>query len=462
MGSSNTKLPDGLLVAWYGDDFTGSAAVAEVLSFAGLPSVLFLDIPTPEQLARFPGMRGIGIAGTARSHSPDWMQENLPQRFEYLKSLKAPISHYKTCSTLDSSPEIGSIGKAIELAQSVFHSKWVPVLHAAPAIRRYQCFGHLFAAAPDGVFRLDRHPVMAHHPVTPMDESDVARHLAKQTCLPIGLVDLEMLSDLQGLSQQAQDFSTLMSLDTVSQADLTAVGQLIWQERGAGLFAVGSQGVEYALVNHWQRTGAITRDMAPPKTAGKAGNIIVVSGSVSHVTERQIDWALQNGFGAVHLDAVEILAGSKRCEKAISTAVEDALKVLNSGKDPIVFTAKGPDDPQIARFHQAVAQSDATTDAANNAIGAALGQVLKLLLRRSDVRRAVVSGGDTSGHATRELDIFALTAIAPTIPGATLFQAHSDDVGFDDLQLALKGGQMGTDDYFGWIKHGGGAAQQGE
>ena len=46
-------LPDGLLVAWYGDDFTGSAAVMEVLTFAGLPSVLFLDLPTPEQLARF-------------------------------------------------------------------------------------------------------------------------------------------------------------------------------------------------------------------------------------------------------------------------------------------------------------------------------------------------------------------------------------------------------------------------
>ena len=49
------SLAEGILVAWYGDDFTGSAATMEVLAFAGLPSVLFLDLPTPEMLARFPG-----------------------------------------------------------------------------------------------------------------------------------------------------------------------------------------------------------------------------------------------------------------------------------------------------------------------------------------------------------------------------------------------------------------------
>ena len=70
----------------------------------------------------------------------------------------------------------------------------------------------------------------------------------------------------------------------------------------------------------------------------------------------------------------------------------------------------------------------------------------------------MISGGDTSGHATRELGIFALTALAPTIPGASLLAAHTDAADLSGLQLALKGGQMGTDDYFGWIKRGGGTA----
>ena len=86
-------LPDGPLLTFYGDDFTGSSAVMEVTAFAGLPTVLFLNPPTPEQLAQFADRRIIGIAGIARSQSPAWMDRNLPPVFDLLRSLGAPIAH---------------------------------------------------------------------------------------------------------------------------------------------------------------------------------------------------------------------------------------------------------------------------------------------------------------------------------------------------------------------------------
>jgi len=107
-------LPDGLLVAYYGDDFTGSTSVMEVMTFAGLPTVLFLDMPTDAQVARFAGYRSIGIAGVARSQTPAWMDAHLPPVFHKLAALGAPIAHYKVCSTFDSAPHVGSIGRAIE------------------------------------------------------------------------------------------------------------------------------------------------------------------------------------------------------------------------------------------------------------------------------------------------------------------------------------------------------------
>ena len=93
--------------------------------------------------------------------------------------------------------------------------------------------------------------------------------------------------------------------------------------------------------------------------------------------------------------------------------------------------------------------------AINQTIGVHLGQILANILRKSGLRRAVVSGGDTSGHATRQLGIFALSALAPTIPGAALFKAHAEGE-MHGLELALKGGQMGSVDYFSWIRDGGG------
>ena len=454
MTAVEKKLPDGPLVAWYGDDFTGSAAVLEALAFAGLPSVLFLDIPSEIQLARFPGVRGIGIASIARSKGPDWMAEHLPPAFDWLAARRAPITHYKVCSTLDSAPHIGSIGRAIDIAAPRFNAPWIPCLIAAPANRRYQIFGHLFASAPGGVFRLDRHPVMARHPVTPMDESDVASHIARQTDRPMGLIDIETLEDGAdaALRKEIDRGADIISLDSLTEAHLGCAGRLIWEHRGDGLFAVGSQGVEHALVAHWRDAGLLER-VETTESAGAVERMVVVSGSVSPVTALQIEWAVANGFEAILLDAARVIGGDQAAEHA---AFEAAFAALSAGRDPLVLTARGPDDPAIAAMRTATQRLGVAEDAANARIGEALGRLLARILKTSGLRRAAISGGDTSGHASRQLGLFAFTACAPTIPGAALLTAHAEDEQIDGLHLALKGGQMGSPDYFGWIKRGGG------
>ena len=148
-------LPEGTLVAFYGDDFTGSSAAMEALAFAGLDTVLFLAPPTPERLAAFSGYRGIGIAGVARSRDPDWMSRHLPPIFRLLKGLGAPVVHYKVCSTFDSAPHVGSIGRAIDLAADIFDG-WIPLVVGDPGMGRFQSFGHLFALAQGKGYRLDR------------------------------------------------------------------------------------------------------------------------------------------------------------------------------------------------------------------------------------------------------------------------------------------------------------------
>jgi len=181
-------LPTAPLIAFYGDDFTGASASMEVTAFAGLETVLFLSPPSRERLDAFNSARVIGIAGVARAQSPQWMDENLPEVYDLLASTGAQIVHYKVCSTFDSAPHVGSIGHAIDLASRRFEG-WTPMIVADPGMGRYQASGNLFAGAQGSVHRLDRHPVMSRHPVTPMDEADLALHLARQTNRKIGLVD---------------------------------------------------------------------------------------------------------------------------------------------------------------------------------------------------------------------------------------------------------------------------------
>ncbi|ARU00394.1 four-carbon acid sugar kinase family protein [Yoonia vestfoldensis] len=450
-------LPEGPLVAWYADDFTGAAAVMEVLSFAGLPAMLFLAPPTAQQLARYPDLQGIGVASTARAQTPGWMDAELPDIFAQLAGLNPQILHYKVCSTLDSAPQVGSIGRAIEIGAAVCAPAVVPVLIAAPQMRRYQCFGHLFAGFQDQIYRLDRHPVMSCHPVTPMHEADVAKHIAEQSprldvsCL--SLPDLPVATALPGLPAQPGQIA-VVTLDCMDSRSESNAGRLIWESRQTSPFVVGSQGVEYALVRHWQDTGQILVHAAP-KGVGHVDKMVVVSGSVSPTTAAQISWAKANGFAGIAFDATCVCAAPRDVTQEIARCIGMGLHALSQGSVPLIYTAQGPDDPAVARFRAAVDASTQSMDQANQQIGDALGRVLHHILRASGARRAIAAGGDTAGHVTRQLGIFALSALAPTIAGAALFQAHADGP-MDGLELALKGGQMGSPDYFGWIRDGGG------
>lgn len=447
------------LVAWYGDDFTGSAACMEALTFAGLPSVLFLAPPTERQAKRFHGVRGLGMAGTARAKGPEWMRENLPAVFDWMHGTGARLCHYKICSTLDSSPQLGSIGCATELAATRFGS-WMPVFVAAPAIRRYQAFGNLFAAGPEGVSRLDRHPVMRCHPVTPMHEADVRLVLAEQTRSEIGLITVEDLVS-PGAAEAAADRERragrrIVAIDTVSASDLATVGGLLWAQANCHTFAIGSQGVEYALIAHWRAQGLL-QPVPPAPGAGEVNQIIVVSGSSSTVTAEQIGHAAACGFHVLRFDAA---ASMHDPGMEAAATVSAGLDALGRGESVLVHSVRGPSDPSIRTFRETANRRGISMRAANRELGMALGRVLAELLDRSGIRRAVVCGGDTSGQVAAQLDLFALTALAPTVPGAALYRAHSETAAHDGLELALKGGQMGSPDYFDWIRLGGGPARE--
>ena len=443
-----SRLPDGPLIAFYGDDYTGSSAVMEVLSFAGLPTVLFLGLPTPAQLARFEDMRAVGIAGVARSQSPAWMDAHLPPIFERLATLKAPISHYKICSTFDSAPHVGSIGRAAEIGAAVFGGDWHPLVVGAPAIARYQAFGNLFAAI-DGVgYRLDRHPVMARHPVTPMDEGDVRVHLARQTDLPLGLVDVVAMKAGRGderLATEQGGGARIIALDVLDEKSLAEAGRLVWQHRGEHLFALGSQGLEYALVAHWRRAGLLAPE-APAVAPPRAEHLAVVSGSCSPITAGQISHALGHGFDGIRLDATRAVDAAA-WEAELARGASAALTALGKGRDPLVFTASGPDDPAVPALAHALDAAGASPAEVNARIGDGLGRVLDEVVRRAGLKRAIISGGDTSGHAGMALGIYAVTALAPLAPGSPLCRAYADDA-HDGLEIAFKGGQMGRPDFF--------------
>jgi uncharacterized protein YgbK (DUF1537 family) len=450
------SLPQGALIAFYGDDFTGASAAMEIAAFAGLPTVLFIDVPKPEQLAEFADRRVIGVAGVARSKDPEWMDRNLPPVFELLRSIGAPIVHYKVCSTFDSAPHVGSIGRAADLGTAVLGSGWLPVVVSDPGMGRYQAFGNLFAMAGGVGYRLDEHPTMSRHPVTPMDDANIARHLGKQTSKKIGLVDFVAVKQGNADARLASELKAgaeIVFLDVLDRETLQEAGRMIWENRGERLFGIGSQGFEAALVAYWQSAGLIPVESQSFR-ASPVPQIACVSGSVSPVTAAQIAHAVENGFTAIPVDAAHAVDPGG-WEKELARAADQALSVLRRGGDPLVYTAAGPDDPAVTTLRSAIAASGVRADVVNERIGTGLGWILNRLLRDGRLTRVVAAGGDSSSYAASVLGIYALTAIAPLAPGSPLCRAHTHDKLPGGLEIALKGGQVGAPDFFCRAKRGG-------
>ncbi len=450
---------DRLVLSYYGDDFTGSTDVMEALTFAGVRTVLFLAPPEAGQIGRFEGVEAVGVAGRTRSMSPSEMGDELLPVYRRFRELGTPVVHYKTCSTFDSSPEIGSIGRAIDLGQEAFGSSFVPLVVGAPILRRYCLFGNLFARSglESEVYRLDRHPTMRYHPITPMEESDLRLHLERQTEKGIGLFDILQLSAPE--EEVERRFEALLAsgpevvlFDTLCEADLPKIGRTIWQRasRGAPLFVAGSSGVEYALTGHWRKEGLIPDSLPVPK-AKAVSQLAVVSGSCSPVTDRQIGRAVAQGFAEIPLDTVR-LATPEEADGEIQRGVQEALAVLGAGRSVVLHTGRGPEDPRIGltadRLRARGFEAEDLGLRSATILGEALGRILRTVLEETGLPRAATTGGDTSFYMARSLGIEALEVVAPMAPGSPLCRIHTQGTRLHGREIVFKGGQVGTDDFF--------------
>lgn len=448
-----------LLLTFYGDDFTGSTDALEQLTLAGICTALFIQPPTLAQLKKFSGLQAIGVAGKTRSLAPGAMERELKPALLALKKFKPRHVHYKVCSTFDSAPQVGNIGRVMDVAAKIFPAQFIPLLVAAPALGRYTIFGQHFARYGIGsmgaIYRLDRHPSISKHPITPMTEADLRLHLAKQTRKRIALFDI--LTVALPVKEARVAFGKLLAekpdvvlFDALSTEHLARIGGLLedFAEANRTLFSVGSSGIEAALAAAWRQAGTSRCDVRSAQRAAPTKQILVGSGSCSPVTSGQIAWALKHGFAEVTLNATAV-ANHGTASKEVVRAGKAAAEALQAGRSVIVHSTKSGSDKRIA------AKLKGRTA---EVLGSALGRVLRTATEQSSVRRICIAGGDTSSYAARAMGIEALEMIAPLTPGAPLCRAHAPGSPADGCEVVFKGGQVGAENYFETVKRGGSSA----
>ncbi|MEV1170525.1 four-carbon acid sugar kinase family protein [Nonomuraea sp. NPDC049784] len=454
------------LFAFVADDFTGATDALWQFRRFGLTGSLVADVARLHDADDV-----IGIATTARA-SADPVSVVLPA-LKALAALKPLVIQYKVCSTFDSSPAHGSIGAVIAaLHREGLARGPVPVLAAQPELGRHTWFANHFVRAGDEVLRLDRYPPMRDHPVTPASEADLRLRLAEQGAGRVGWLPASPFpSPSSGLSSAEEAYRALggeaaFVADALTEDHVRALGRLLLADAAsrAPLYCVGSGGLSYALASARTERGGGT-DVRPSDAVGRGGGlgtwpdgvarrrspgplgpaapVLVLSGSRSPITARQIDTAERAGWRV--LDASDGLrrgtpGGVATRDGVVEVAAEagwgsfadlfaQVAESLGEGRHTIVQSTRGPArDPAV--------------------IGDLLGRIASATVRAGLVRRLVVAGGDTSGQVVAALGARSLDVVASLAPGAPVCVLTSDDPAYDGLEVALKGGQVGGDDYF--------------
>jgi uncharacterized protein YgbK (DUF1537 family) len=421
---------------WYGDDFTGATDTLATLAQAGLRSLLFLQLPTQRQLEAAGELDAIGIAGSARAMAPDAMRAELEPVGRFFAAAGVEIMHYKCCSTFDSAPHVGSIGAAAGTLRRFFANPLLAIVGGQPSLGRYCLFSNLYAAAEAGgqVERIDRHPTMMRHPVTPMGEADLRLHLGLQ-----GLITTPVhypgyasgrLSDL--IDRELTGGSAAVLFDVTGAGDLALIGSELWRRaHHAPLLCVGASSVAQALTRGWNGQGD-RRDAgraAVPALPRASGPVFVMAGSLSPVTARQIE-AARSHYRVIAADGRRFV-DDEAFRMALS---EQVVGDLQRGRHVLLSTAPDGIDGFDRKLSARVAERSAT--------------FLANLLQRVRLRRVGIAGGDTSSRAICALPAWGLSYLTSIAPGVAVSTLRSDQDWLDGTEVMLKGGQMGPADIF--------------
>jgi 3-oxoisoapionate kinase len=431
------QLAQRTLVAFYGDDFTGSSENLAQLCRTGLRGRLFFETADPALIiAEARALDVVGIAGTARALSPETMAPALSRAFATLQAIAPRVVQYKICSTFDSSRRTGNFAVAIQQALARWPGAIIPVSAATPAFGRYTAFSNHFANHDGSVLRLDRNPALRDHPSTPMREADLRRHLIDLGCTHVEAIHWpELAGDITRLLLDRGANSVPVVIDAMSEDDMTRVAAAIWRAKDTHpVFALAAQGLAGALGQIVSREQGMTGEPDVVQAPTAVDRMLVLSGSCSVKTGRQLQAAEAAGWAMIEIP-LERLGAPSHAETLADELSTRVVSELSGGRSVAAFTARG----------NATASFDM---ARTHALGGVMAHICRKAVAKTGIRRVIFAGGDTSSYA--------MTAIGADALDLVVFDARRNCHVFrlrarnelDQVEVLLKGGQVGSDDFF--------------
>jgi 3-dehydrotetronate 4-kinase len=411
-----------MLLGVVADDLTGATDVALMLQRAGMRVVQVIGVP--RSAAALPEAQAVVVSLKSRT-SP--AGEAVAQSLASARALRergAQQILFKYCSTFDST-DAGNIGPVADALFDALGATSAVFCPAFPANARTIYQGHLFVGG-----RLLSESSMRDHPLTPMRDANLVRVLGRQTKRGVGLVPLPMIEAgpqaiAAAIAKEAAEERPFVVADALVDKHLLSLGKAL---AGAPLVTGGS-GIAMGLPANFGIKPAEGRPA--PMADVPRGRRLVLSGSCSEATRRQVEYAIAADMPALQLEPQRLADGSQDASAAVRWLAEQS-----PDSAALIYATAAP--AAVRKAQEALGPTKAGA-----LVEEAMAEIAAIAVKRGTTR-LIVAGGETSGAVVQALGVRAL-AIGPEIdPGAPWTRVVDGPA----IALALKSGNFGQDDFF--------------
>ncbi|UDW83275.1 four-carbon acid sugar kinase family protein [Pasteurella canis] len=403
------------------DDFTGASDIASFLVENGLKTVQMNGVP---DCALQSQVDAIVISLKSRSNPVEEAIAQSLQALEWLQQNGCKQFYFKYCSTFDST-EKGNIGPVTDALLDALQDDFTMICPALPVNGRTIFNGYLFVGNV-----LLNESGMQNHPITPMKDANLVRLMDKQARGKTGLVSYSDLmkgadfvkSRFAELKQQGFRYAVVDSVDNSQLAVLAeAIADFKLVTGGSGLAAY----MAARLSGGKQGDNALLPNKA--KT-------VVLSGSCSVMTNKQVAKYAEKA-PHVYLDVAQSISNSAYADELAQWVLAN----LNHTLAPMVYATVSPEKlKQI--------QAEFGADKASHAIENTFAQLAEKL-KAAGVVNFITAGGETSSIVVQQLGFTGFHIGKQIAPGVPWLKALDDNI-----FLALKSGNFGTEDFFAFAQ----------
>jgi len=425
-----------LLFAAIADDYTGGSDLAGMLAGQSVRTAQFFGLPEPELLETTAEQYDAVVVCLKTRSIPAAEARLLSlEALARLRPLQPRQVQFKYCSTFDSTPA-GNIGPVTDALMEGLSTDFTVAAPALPVNGRTQYLGYLFV---NGVL-LSESP-MRHHPLNPMTEPNLVRHLQAQTRRRCGLIPWTVVRGGAGcisrevLRLRRQGIEIAL-VDALTDADLSRIASAVADQP----LITGGSGITQKLPEVWRETGRWTPQPSSHSAARTGGRgVLILSGSCSAATLQQVTEFVAAGGAALRVN-IEALMQDRRQE--LGRLAQAAVAALSLGGRVLVYSSAPAAEREavLARLERA----DCSAEQVRLTIEGSLAELARRAVSEAGVRNVVVAGGETAGAVLEALSVRAVQVLDSLDPGVPALRS----IGGVPLSLVLKSGNFGSPDFF--------------